>query len=59
MLICGDALEELKKIESDTIDITVTSPPYNKQENKRGWLVTNILYDVTSDKVDEKLYQQN
>lgn len=27
-IICGDALEELKKIESDSVALAVTSPPY-------------------------------
>ncbi|MCD8205704.1 MAG: site-specific DNA-methyltransferase [Clostridia bacterium] len=28
-LICGDAIEELKKIEDGTINLIVTDPPYN------------------------------
>ena len=28
-IICGDAVEEMKKIPSNSIDIIVTSPPYN------------------------------
>ena len=59
MLICGDTLSELQKLENDSIDMGVTSPPYNKQENKRGWLVKNVLYDNTCDKLDEKAYQEN
>lgn len=56
-LILGDALEVLKKIDSDSIDMGVTSPPYNKQENKKGWLVNNVKYASASDKKDETQYQ--
>lgn len=58
MLICGDVLYELKKLESDSIDMGITSPPYNKQENKKGWLVKNVKYDTISDKKDETTYQE-
>ncbi len=27
--ICGDAIIELKKIESNSVDLIVTDPPYN------------------------------
>lgn len=59
MLICGDTLNELKKLEDNSIDVGVTSPPYNKQENKKGWLVKNVLYDNTCDKLGEEEYQAN
>lgn len=59
MLICGDTLSELKKLEDNSIDMGVTSPPYNKQENKKGWLVKNVLYDNTCDKLNEEEYQTN
>lgn len=58
-LILGDTLEELKKITSNSIDMGVTSPPYNKQENKKGWLVKNVKYDTANDKLDELEYQDN
>lgn len=28
-IICGDALETLKKLPSESVDCIVTSPPYN------------------------------
>lgn len=59
MLICGDTLSELKKLEDNSIDMGVTSPPYNKQENKKGWLVKNVLYDNACDKLSEEEYQAN
>lgn len=58
-LILGDTLKELKNISDNIIDIGVTSPPYNKQENKKGWLVKNVKYDIANDKVDELDYQKN
>lgn len=36
----------------------VTSPPYNKRENKKGWLVKNVKYHNSSDKKPENKYQQ-
>ncbi|MDR3244589.1 MAG: site-specific DNA-methyltransferase [Elusimicrobiota bacterium] len=58
MLIIGDSLKELEKLLSNSIDAGVTSPPYNKQENKKGWLVKNVKYDKASDKKDESIYQK-
>lgn len=58
-IIIGDTLTELKKIKSNSVDMGVTSPPYNKQENKKGWLVKNVKYDKASDKHSEEDYQKN
>ena len=57
-LICADTLDSLKKIPTDSIDLGITSPPYNKQENKKGWLVRNVVYEKASDKKEEKTYQE-
>ncbi|HEY4832314.1 MAG TPA: site-specific DNA-methyltransferase [Waddliaceae bacterium] len=57
-IILGDTLEILKKIDSNSIDLGITSPPYNKQENKKGWLVSNVKYNKVSDKKDELKYQE-
>ncbi len=57
-IICGDALTVLKSLPDDLIDVGVTSPPYNKGENKKGWLVANVKYIGASDKLPEDLYQQ-
>lgn len=57
MVICGDTFEVLKTLDSNSIDMGVTSPPYNKQENKKGWLVKNVIYSSSSDKKDESIYQ--
>ena len=32
-IICGDAVEELKKISDKTINLIVTDPPYNLNKN--------------------------
>lgn len=56
-IILGDTLKVLKKMDSNSVDLGVTSPPYNKQENKKGWLVTNVKYNKVSDKKDEMGYQ--
>lgn len=57
-LIVGDALTVLKKLTTESVDLGITSPPYNKQENKKGWLVKNVKYDSVSDKKDENAYQE-
>lgn len=58
-IICGDALAVLKSLPNDIVDVGVTSPPYNKGENKKGWLVANVKYSGASDKLPEDLYQKN
>ena len=58
-IIKGDTLNILKKLKSNSVDMGVTSPPYNKQENKKGWLVKNVKYSNASDKQDETNYQLN
>lgn len=57
--IVGDALYTLKKLAPESVDLGVTSPPYNKQENKKGWLVNNVRYDNYPDKKTEKEYQED
>lgn len=58
-LILGDTLTELRKLPDDIVDVGVTSPPYNKQEKHKGWLVKNVVYDAYKDAVPEAEYQQN
>lgn len=57
-IIQGDTLEVLKKIDSNIINIGVTSPPYNKGEKHKGWLVKNVKYNIAIDDIPEDLYQQ-
>lgn len=58
-IIVGDTLRVLREIPSEIIDMGVTSPPYNKGENKKGWLVKNVKYKDSIDKLPEDEYQEN
>ena len=57
-LILGNSLDILNNLPSNIVDCGVTSPPYNKQEKNKGWLVKNVVYDNASDKKTEAEYQQ-
>jgi DNA modification methylase len=35
-IIQGDALDILKKIDDNFVDLGITSPPYNKGEKHKG-----------------------
>jgi site-specific DNA-methyltransferase (adenine-specific) len=56
-VIVGDALNELQKLSDGCIDVTVTSPPYNKKRNTRGWLVQTNRYSHFEDWLPEDEYQ--
>jgi site-specific DNA-methyltransferase (adenine-specific) len=56
-VICGDVLEVLKEIPSNSIDLGITSPPYNKKEKYGGWLVSKVIYKGWIDKMPEEEYQ--
>ena len=56
-VIVGNALDILRQLPSEFVDMGVTSPPYNKGENKKGWLVQNVKYKDSSDKLPEQEYQ--
>jgi len=58
-IIQGDALAVLKTFPDEIVDVGVTSPPYNKGENKKGWLVANVKYSNATDKLPEEEYQKN
>jgi modification methylase len=58
-LILGDSLTELKKIESNIVDLVVTSPPYNKNywlrnRHQKGKRI--ITYDTFSDTLEPQEY---
>ncbi|GBD11729.1 Modification methylase DpnIIB [bacterium HR23] len=57
-IIVGDALTVLRTLPDDTFDVGVTSPPYNKGERHKGWLVDRVLYDSATDARPEPLYQE-
>ena len=56
-VIVGDVLTELQKFPDSSVDITVTSPPYNKGNQKKGWLVSNKAYTDFNDYIPEAYYQ--
>lgn len=56
-VICKDALEVLREIPSDSIDLGITSPPYNKKEKHGGWLVPKVVYKGARDIMQEEDYQ--
>ncbi len=58
-IIQGDTLGILKTLPDEIVDVGVTSPPYNKGENKKGWLVKNVKYSGVTDKLPEDEYQKN
>lgn len=66
-LICGDCLEEMKKIPDNTIDLIITSPPYNKvgirngnKTNGKRWnnCGGNINYLSYDDNMKEEDYEK-
>ncbi len=58
-ILIGDTFTELKKLPDELVDLGITSPPYNKQEKQKGWLVQNVKYDAMRDIQTEEDYQQN
>lgn len=51
-IICGDCLEVMKGIDDKSIDLTVTSPPYDNLRDYKGYVfdfegIANELYRVT------------
>ena len=58
-IIIEDTLKALKSLPDNIIDVGITSPPYNKQEKNKGWLVKNVLYSDYKDRLPEDEYQNN
>lgn len=58
-VICGNALTVLKQFPDNSVDMGITSPPYNKRENKKGWLVNKVIYKNATDNLPEIEYQKN
>lgn len=56
-IIVNDTLSTLCTLPLDFFDIGITSPPYNKGERNKGWLVDNVLYDTVTDRKNEDEYQ--
>ncbi|MGL4347768.1 MAG: hypothetical protein ACRCR9_06795 [Chitinophagaceae bacterium] len=38
-ILCGDTLTVLKTLSDNSVHVGITSPPYNKGEKHKGWLV--------------------
>lgn len=59
VVINGDALNIMHSFQESSIDVTVTSPPYNKNTRKgnNGWLVANKGYLDYDDCLPEDEYQ--
>lgn len=52
LLLHGDCKEQLKKIENNTVDMTITSPPYDNLRKYDGYSfdfesIAKELYRVT------------
>ncbi|MEW6041607.1 MAG: site-specific DNA-methyltransferase [Elusimicrobiota bacterium] len=54
----GDTLTVLRTLPDEIVDVGVTSPPYNKGEKDKGWLVDKVIYKDFSDNQPEEIYQQ-
>ena len=54
----GRAQDILRQLPDNYVDITVTSPPYNKQESTYGWLVRTDRYSHYQDRRLESEYQE-
>lgn len=58
-IIINNTLKALKSLPDIIVDVGVTSPPYNKQEKNKGWLVKNVVYSDYEDRLPEDEYQNN
>ena len=58
-IIVDDALHALQCIQDNIIDLTITSPPYNKRQKAMGGMVKKVEYDSHDDNTPEHLYQEN
>lgn len=60
-VICGDCLEVLKTLDKDSIDVVLTSPPYNTSRNvtgERAMKNHEARYDIYLDTKTEEEYIQ-
>ena len=59
-----DCLEGLKQLPDNSVDLIVTSPPYNKQSKQQNnfkqvsWSKGRIKYDVYDDNVPQEEYEE-
>lgn len=57
-ILLGNVLDSLPTLPPDLIDLSITSPPYNKGKTNKGWLTEEVVYNASSDDIPEELYQQ-
>ena len=63
-VIQGDCLDIMKDIPDNSVDLVITSPPYNKNSANRkcsktdSWSKANIDYGSYKDNLPEKKYQE-
>ena len=60
-ILQGDVQEVLKTLPNNFIDLTITSPPYNKTKKAGGSknsIMNKIEYDCITDDLPEDIYQQ-
>ena len=53
----GNCIELASQLEDNSINVTVTSPPYNKR-GVGGGLFRKIEYDTFDDTLPEEVYQE-
>jgi len=56
-IVLGNTIDVLRQIPNNSFDMGVTSPPYNKQKNRKGVLVKDIKYSDITDNINESEYQ--
>ncbi len=57
-VIEGDVLEVLRTLPDESVDLGITSPPYNKKGRGGGRLVPKVIYNSYSDNMPEAEYQR-
>lgn len=57
-VIVGDVMTTLAGFPDGFVDVTVTSPPYNKRNKTQGWLVYHEKYTHSDDHLPERQYQE-
>lgn len=59
-ILQGDTLDVVKSLPDNFVDITITSPPYNKKQPKssKNSIMQAIQYDTFDDNLPEEVYQQ-
>ena len=54
-ILHGDCVEILKKISENSIDLVITSPPYDNLRSYRAWLceyIVNLLFEKIEQAAD-------